>query len=35
VHHRGIRREAAALDGRAFSRVARVLAQRHGWRFDG
>ena len=35
VHHRGIRREAAALDRRAFARVARVVAQRHGWRFDG
>lgn len=35
VHHRGIRREAAPLDRRAFARVARVLAQRHGWRFDG
>lgn len=35
VHHRGIRREAAALDRRAFARVAEMLAARHGWRFDG
>lgn len=33
VHHHGIRREAAALDRRAFTRVATVLAQRHGWRY--
>lgn len=35
VHHRGIRREAAALDRRTFARVASVIAKRNGWRFDG
>lgn len=35
VHHRGVRREAAPLDRRVFAQVARALARRHGWRFDG
>jgi len=35
LHHRGIRREAAALDRRVFVQVGRELARRHGWRFDG
>lgn len=35
VHQRGTRREAVALDRRAFARVARAVSQRHGWRFDG
>ncbi len=35
LHLRGIRREAAALDRRRFTQIARVAAERHGWRFDG
>nr|WP_274638570.1 type II toxin-antitoxin system PemK/MazF family toxin [Microbacterium bovistercoris] len=31
VHHDGMRREAAALDGGRFARVAAVLHQRYGW----
>ncbi|MFG6445642.1 type II toxin-antitoxin system PemK/MazF family toxin [Microbacterium sp. P07] len=31
VHDKGLRREASALDRRAFTRVASVLASRYGW----
>lgn len=35
VHVRGMRREAAALDGARFLRVAEALHARYGWRGSG